>query len=105
MEIIPGWRWFAVGSGLAARVFQNPTKAAETVAFSHGGTENTEKILAFSSKYSVFSVALCEHLLEHAKRLGWPLALCRGGVPWIRVGHHWGGGVAVTSRLCSIQPS
>ena len=25
--------------------------------------------MAFSSKYSVFSMALCEHLLEHAKRL------------------------------------
>ncbi len=29
---------------VGSRVFQNPTKAAKAMAFSHGGTENTEKI-------------------------------------------------------------
>ena len=38
------------------------------MAFSHGGTENTEGILAFASGYSVFFVALCEYMLEHEKR-------------------------------------
>ncbi len=32
------------------------------MAFSHGGTENTEKILICSSEYSVYSVVLCGYL-------------------------------------------
>ncbi len=39
------------------------------MAFSHGGTESTEEPLVFSSEYSVFSVALCAFLFEHAKHL------------------------------------
>ncbi len=41
---------------------------AKAIAFSHGGTESTEEMVVFSSEYSVFSVALCAYLFEHAKR-------------------------------------
>ncbi len=51
--------------GEKARVFQHPTQAIRTIAFSHGGTE---KILVFSNRYSVSSVALGEYVLEHEKR-------------------------------------
>ena len=65
------------------RIFQNPIKTAKTIAFSHGDTENTEKILpfVFSSEYSVFSVALCAYLLEHAKRLAPCLLTGQAGFP------------------------
>ncbi len=58
------------------RVFQNPPKAAKVVAFSHRGTENTEEMSVFSSGYSVFSVALCESLFEHAKLLALRPKIC-----------------------------
>ncbi len=48
-------------------VFQNRTKAPKTIVFSHGATEDTEKILSFFSEYPVSSVVLCEDMSEHEK--------------------------------------
>ncbi len=37
-------------------------KTAKAIAFSRRGAENTAKILAFSNRYFVFSVALREYM-------------------------------------------